>query len=118
MSPTFYLRLEGLVLLALSVMLYYYVADSWWLFVLLILAPDVSMAGYGFNKVAGAFVYNLGHSLVIPLLLLGIGYLYEQDLLLSIGLIWVAHIGLDRALGFGLKETKGFKYTNLGRIGK
>jgi len=28
-----------------------------------------------------------------------------------------AHIGFDRALGYGLKYSKGFGYTHLGRIG-
>jgi hypothetical protein len=30
--------------------------------------------------------------------------------------IWTAHIGFDRALGYGLKDTSGFKNTHLQRI--
>ena len=32
--------------------------------------------------------------------------------------LWLAHIGIDRALGYGLKYATGFSYTHLGRIGK
>jgi hypothetical protein len=30
----------------------------------------------------------------------------------------MAHIGIDRALGYGLKYSAGFGFTHLGRIGK
>ena len=33
-------------------------------------------------------------------------------------MIWLAHIGIDRALGYGLKYSTGFGFTHLGRIGK
>ena len=33
-------------------------------------------------------------------------------------LIWLAHIGMDHALGYGLKYASGFAVTHLGRIGK
>ena len=31
-------------------------------------------------------------------------------------LIWIAHIGFDRMLGFGLKYATGFKDTHLSRV--
>jgi hypothetical protein len=31
-------------------------------------------------------------------------------------LIWLAHIGMDRMLGYGLKYSGGFKDTHLGRL--
>jgi hypothetical protein len=37
--------------------------------------------------------------------------------LIQIALIWAAHVGIDRALGLGLKYTAGFGITHLGRIG-
>ncbi|MGQ7476239.1 DUF4260 family protein [Streptococcus suis] len=33
------------------------------------------------------------------------------------GLIWLAHIGWDRAFGYGLKYESGFKHTHLGDLG-
>ena len=41
-----------------------------------------------------------------------------SSLLLSVAVIWVAHIGFDRMFGFGLKYKLGFGYTHLGRIGR
>ena len=37
--------------------------------------------------------------------------------LIMLGLVWAAHIGVDRALGLGLKYGAGFGFTHLGRIG-
>jgi hypothetical protein len=37
---------------------------------------------------------------------------------LSLATIWIAHIGFDRALGYGLKYGSGFTHTHLGRIGR
>lgn len=37
---------------------------------------------------------------------------------MAAGLIWSAHIGFDRALGYGLKYASGFGATHLGRIGR
>jgi hypothetical protein len=46
------------------------------------------------------------------------GFGMNSPLTLSIAMIWLAHIGFDRALGYGLKYTTGFGYTHLGRIGR
>lgn len=112
-----WLRLEGLVILVLAVIGYQQLEVSWWPFVVLLLAPDISMVGYLLNTKVGAVVYNFGHSLVLPLLILAAGWLRDANLLLGGGFIWIAHIGLDRALGYGLKEPAGFKHTHLGKIG-
>jgi Domain of unknown function (DUF4260) len=34
----------------------------------------------------------------------------------QVGLIWLAHIGIDRVLGYGLKYPTGFKDTHLSRV--
>ncbi|QTM98271.1 DUF4260 family protein [Sediminibacillus dalangtanensis] len=86
------------------------------LFFLLLLVPDVTMIGYLFNPKTGSLVYNIGHSLMLPYILLFIAYLGEFSLLLMVALIWIAHIYLDRSLGFGLKYSKGFKVTHLQKI--
>ena len=41
-----------------------------------------------------------------------------SPLILLIAMIWLAHIGFDRALGYGLKYERGFGFTHMGRIGK
>ena len=38
--------------------------------------------------------------------------------LVSLALIWVAHIGFDRMLGYGLKYPTAFGHTHLGVVGK
>jgi hypothetical protein len=53
-----------------------------------------------------------------PMALMTTGFATNSPLTLSIAMIWLAHIGFDRALGYGLKYSAGFGFTHLGRIGK
>lgn len=113
------LRLEGLGLLILAVMLYANSGLSWLLFAVLFLAPDLSFLGYLAGPRVGAFIYNLAHDTLGPVLLVIGGYMFAaHSYVLAAALIWLAHIGFDRALGYGLKYAAGFSYTHLGRIGK
>ena len=112
------LRLEGLTLFAGMVLLYAVWGGSWLLFVLLVLAPDLSFLAYLAGSRPGAIVYNAAHSYLAPVALLTAGFALEWPLLLSIAMIWLAHIGIDRALGYGLKYQAGFDFTHLGRIGR
>ena len=89
---------------------------GWALFAILILAPDLSMIGYLGGAKIGASVYNLVHTLVGPLLLMGFAVLTAHIVFLPYGLIWTAHIGMDRMLGFGLKYPTNFKDTHLQRV--
>ena len=41
-----------------------------------------------------------------------------EPALLAVALIWVAHIGLDRALGYGLKYPSASGDTHPGRVGR
>lgn len=93
-------------------------ATSWWLFALLILAPDLSMLGYLAGPRVGAIAYNALHILIVPLVLALAGYVVGSSMATAIGLIWIAHIAIDRALGYGLKLPSGFQDTHLGRIGR
>jgi Domain of unknown function (DUF4260) len=112
------LRLEGAAALAASVVGYSALGGNWWVFAALFLVPDLSMLGYLFNRRAGAFVYNLGHSYLTPAALALAGYLANAPNLYPIALIWTAHIGFDRLLGYGLKYAAGFGVTHLGLSGK
>lgn len=47
-----------------------------------------------------------------------IGSILSVPALLCAATIWCAHIGFDRALGYGLKYAEGFGFTHLGRIGR
>ena len=108
-----FLRLEGLTVLALSTLLYASFGSTWLLFFALLLLPDVFMLGYLSGPKVGAFIYNIAHSYFLPACLLATGLLMSHTLILSIGIIWFAHIGLDRMLGYGLKFPDAFKHTHL-----
>ena len=112
------LRLENAALAALAIGLYWHGGTSWWLFAALILVPDISMVGYLGGPKIGARVYNAAHSWIGPVCLGAAGWLAQQPLAIPVALIWVAHIGIDRALGYGLKHESGFADTHLGRIGR
>jgi hypothetical protein len=112
------LRLEGAALLAAMVALYAWQGTSWWLFALLFFTPDLSFAGYLLGPRPGAIVYNAVHTTIVPGALLGIGLVLGQPLAAALAVIWLAHIGFDRALGYGLKYPDGFGFTHLGRIGR
>jgi hypothetical protein len=110
------IRLEGLIVFLLAIGFYYVNEFSWLLFILLLFVPDVGMFGYAINNKVGAYVYNLFHTYSIPLILIGVSMFMKIDVLLLIGLIWTAHIGMDRVLGYGLKYSTGFKHTHLGEL--
>jgi hypothetical protein len=82
----------------------------------LLLAPDLGMLGYLAGNRAGAVTYDLLHTTVLPIALALYGFLGDHTGPLSLGLIWLAHIGVDRLLGYGLKYSSGFKDTHLGRV--
>jgi hypothetical protein len=112
------LRLEGLALLAAMAAVYAWQGTSWWLFAALFFTPDLSFAGYLLGSRPGAIIYNAVHTTVVPGVLLGIGLVLGQPLAVALAVIWLAHIGFDRALGYGLKQPDGFGFTHLGRIGR
>lgn len=116
-SPTLLQRLEGLLLLVASVWIFAETGETWWLFGLLLLAPDLSMLGYIRSPAMGATTYNLGHTLLGPAALLAWGVVADLSLLVGLGVVWLAHIGLDRLAGYGMKYPDDFHHTHLGMIG-
>jgi hypothetical protein len=112
-------RLEGLAAAAVAALLYARTGASWWLFAGLWLVPDLSMLGYLASPCTGARVYNAYHNYFVPAILaVGAVLLHLHGLWLPIALIWINHIGVDHALGYGLKYGEGFGWTHLGRLGK
>jgi Domain of unknown function (DUF4260) len=61
-------------------------------------------------------IYNFAHTLTIPLLLLAVGLLAARSGFFPFVLIWTAHIGFDRLLGYGLKYPTHFKDTHLQHV--
>lgn len=116
-APLRWLRTEGLLIFILSILLYSRTGASWWLFLILLLSPDLAMAGYWINPRFGSIAYNVAHSYVGPAILAGAALVTSHPAFLPYCLIWAAHIGMDRALGYGLKYPEAFKTTHLGHLG-
>jgi hypothetical protein len=92
---------------------------SWWLDLIIFFAPDLGFLGYLAGPKVGATVYNLLHLYGLGLALAVAGFaIFGSPLCTTIGLLWMAHVGFDRMLGYGLKEPTGFAETHLGRIGR
>jgi Domain of unknown function (DUF4260) len=114
-KPGILLRIEGGCVLALSILCYREINANWIWFVALLLVPDLALLAYLRGIWFGTVVYNLVHTLVGPLLLIGYAILAKAPGLLPYGLIWTSHVGLDRLLGFGLKYPTRFNDTHLQR---
>jgi hypothetical protein len=116
--PRRWLRLEGATLLVGALLAYSTTDRSWWLVPLTLLVPDVAAVGYLKGPRLGSRLYNLTHVTPFPAALIGIGWWQDRSLLIALGLVWLAHIGLDRMLGYGLKYDDQFQHTHLGQIGR
>jgi hypothetical protein len=114
--PAILLRIEEAVLLTVAIFAYQRLHYSWALFAILFLSPDLSMVGYLLNPRLGASLYNLVHTLSLPFVLLLTSYLLHLHLVPVLSLIWIAHIAIDRLLGYGLKYPTFFKDTHLQHI--
>lgn len=114
--PRILLRIEGAAIFVAAVALYFHEDYAWWLLVVLALAPDLSMIAYLGGTRAGALVYDLAHTLTLPLVIGAAGVLWDADRAGQLALIWLAHIGADRAVGYGLKYPTRFQDTHLQRV--
>jgi Domain of unknown function (DUF4260) len=117
-EPRRWLRIEGATLLVGSLIAYSATRQPWWLIPLTLLVPDLSMVGYlGGNRV-GARIYNVAHCAPMPAIMVGLGWWQAMPLVLALGLVWFAHLGMDGLLGYGLKYDDHFQHTHLGWIGR
>jgi uncharacterized protein DUF4260 len=115
--PAVVLRLENLAVALAAAALYIDGDYALWPLLAFLVTPDLSFAAYLAGPRVGAVGYNVAHSYVLPIALAA-GCLLsgEAGLPVQIALIWSAHIGIDRVLGYGLKYPTGFKDTHLGRV--
>lgn len=114
--PRLLLAGEGIAVGAAAVSIYFYADYPWWLLVVLVLAPDLSMLGYLAGPRVGAACYDAAHTYLGPVVLGAIGVITGTDAASEIALIWLTHIGADRALGYGLKYPSAFNDTHLQRV--
>ena len=114
--PRLLLGLEGAAVAAGATVLYFDGGHPWWLYLALALAPDLSMVGFVAGARAGAATYDAAHTYALPVALAVIGVLAGADTAVAVALVWLVHIGVDRAVGYGLKYPTGFKDTHLQRV--
>ncbi len=116
LRPAALLGVEGVVLLVLSVLLYRANGGGWLMFGVLLLAPDLSMLGYLAGPQVGAAIYNAFHTYAMPAVVGALGMIFASPVAMAVALIWFAHIGVDRTVGYGLKYPTSFKDTHLQRV--
>lgn len=112
------LRLEGLFVLIAASVAYSRFGQGWGMFALIFFVPDISFLGYFAGPKVAAISYNLAHTYIGAVTCLVAGMVLPAPSILGAGIIWCAHLGFDRALGYGLKYPDGFGFTHLGRIGR
>jgi Domain of unknown function (DUF4260) len=113
-----WLRLEGAVAFVAGLALYGWLGGAWLLVLPLLLLPDLSAVGYLRGPRLGALTYNVVHNWALGLALLGIGLATDIAPIAIAGAVLIAHVGMDRAAGYGLKLSTSFHDTHLGRIGR
>lgn len=112
------LKLEQLALFLLGVYLFTTLGYVWWLFLVLILLPDLSMLGYLAGPRSGAMLYNVVHHEGVGIGIYLLGVWMNSSTFALIGVILFAHSAMDRIFGYGLKYPDAFQHTHLGWIGQ
>lgn len=115
--PRTLLQVEGAAIFGSTIWAYSRLGQSWWTFAALLFLPDLGMVGYLSNTKLGSIIYNSVHTETPPILLLCVSLAQNNKRGLGLGLAWLAHVGMDRMLGYGLKYAGSFKHTHLGVMG-
>lgn len=110
------LQLEGLFIFLFAAFIYWRLGGNLIIFIILLLVPDLSMIGYIKNKKIGAMIYNSIHNYILATAVIFIGLVLNSNLVVLLGLILTAHIGMDRLFGYGLKYKTDFKDTHMQRV--
>lgn len=120
MSVITWQRIEGGLIALIALALAGVMQPGWplWLWPLALLAPDLAAIGYLAGPRIGAQLYNAVHLYAGGLVLALLGLLGGSPALIAAGALWLAHVGGDRALGYGLKHPTAFADTHLGRLGR
>ena len=113
-----WLRIEGAAAFVAGLALFGWLGGQGLLAIPLLLLPDLSAVGYLRGPRLGAMTYNLVHNWALGLGVLGLGIASGIAPVAIAGAILVAHVGMDRAAGYGLKLSTSFQDTHLGRIGR
>ena len=113
-----WLRLEGVAAFVAGLAIYGWLGGPWLIVLPLLLVPDLSAIGYLRGPRLGAFTYNVVHNWALGLAVLGLAFAIDSIPFAIAGAVLVAHVGMDRAAGYGLKFSTSFHDTHLGRMGR
>lgn len=116
MDPRHLLRIEGLAVFFGATVAYFSLGRATWLYLLLVLAPDLSMIGYLAGARVGSISYNMANAYLLSVAIAGIGVWQDTPIAILLALMWCAHIGIDRFVGYGLKYPTVFNDTHLARL--
>ncbi|MCI2228956.1 DUF4260 domain-containing protein [Polaribacter sp. MSW13] len=111
------LKIEELMMLILSIVMFSQLSFDWWWYLVLFLSPDVSFIGYTINPKFGAICYNLLHHKGLAIMIYLVGMYLNNESIQLVGIIIFGHASFDRILGYGLKYSDSFNNTHLGKIG-
>ena len=114
--PRVLLRLEGVAVGASATIVYFWADHPWWLLAVLALAPDLAVVAYAAGPRVGAVAYDIVHTYALPVVVGAAGAVADSRVAVAVALIWLTHIGVDRAIGYGLKYPSGFTDTHLQRV--
>ncbi|MEZ3117528.1 DUF4260 domain-containing protein [Halobaculum sp. MBLA0147] len=115
-TPTRLLRVEGLAAFVAATAAFAWLGGPIWLYVVLAFAPDLAMLGCLAGPRVGARLYNLVHTYTAPALLGGAGLVSGTPLAVLVALVWTAHVGADRLVGYGLEYPTTFGDTHRDRL--
>lgn len=110
------IKIEEALMFLLSYVVFTMLDYPWWLYLALILTPDIGMLGYIVNTKIGAFTYNLFHHKGVAIVVFIAGWYLGTDAMQLAGIILFGHSSMDRMLGYGLKFQDSFKNTHLGPL--
>jgi len=113
--PRMMLSVEGLTVFISSIAAYWFVGANWWMFLILLLSPDLVFIIYMMDKRIGTIAYNIMHTYTLPVAMMMVSLFAGWQLGITLAIIWFAHIGMDRTVGYGLKYQSDFKDTHLQR---
>jgi hypothetical protein len=113
-----WLRLEGLAAFGAGLVLFGLSGGDWLFLIPALLLPDLSAIGFLGSPRVGTFTYNLVHNWAPGFIALALGMWLDSAPIQIVAAILIAHVGIDRAVGYGLKLPGSFHDTHLGRMGR
>src|SRR5215468_8115614 len=94
------LKLEEAAMFVLSIYILSLFQVSWWVYLLVLIGPDISCIGYAAGNKVGAVCYNLFHHKGVAVAIFLSGYVLKDEWLEITGIILFGHSSMDRVFGY------------------